>query len=286
MSEDQTSIQRFVRNRGSVLLAGTHYGRSGYVAQMTVGAVFTGLGAVMLIGGLVTRTFALEMSCIGPGIAGVTNLIVGSVFHSKVKGKTQSQAKLTPEARTFLSHLSRQILGRSYEWSDPTVAHYSAGWNRRPGVRSGGRLLGVRQRGPQDVLPEPVFELLEQACFQYNRTCGIVELATEGSPAKKLADSAQRAADETILEIIHQAALISRYPESSNAAVQTSQARIAALHELADRLESLQTRHPGLTDRMSSSSAMESVLEELKLDEIVRAELTFRPEERDLRDRA
>jgi hypothetical protein len=279
MQQDATAIERFMRNRCGAFLPVRKNGRRGFVAQMAIGGAFTAAGVGLFTIGSQLRISGMESGSIGPLIAGLTNLLVGSIFYSKARGRTGEDAKVTPEARAFLMELNRLTSGMTWEWSDPSMMDYQYGWNRRPGVRRGSLILGVRKgKGPREALPAPLFDLLERACHEYNRVSGVVQLATNTSPVKKLSDAALNGSDETILEVFHQAALVSRYPESSAAATQTMELRIAALQELANGLEQLQTRQPALSDRLNATSAMERVLEELKLDAMAREELGARPE--------
>jgi hypothetical protein len=134
--------------------------------------------------------------------------------------------------------------------------------------------------------PEPVnaevVALLDVAAEQFNRIQGILE-SPHGSLVK-LAPQAFAAADEAMAEILHHGAVFDKYPESVNATRKTVEARIASLRELADRLEELATGDQTLTDKVAYTSSIDSVLEDLRLEQLARSELRVPPEDEQVRE--
>ncbi len=260
------------------MLSRASMGRFGFVAQMYIGGGLVGVGLVIALIGELNNIRGMEYGAVGPYIAGFTNLVVGGFCYSKFKVHPLKDIRLSTEARSFLGDLYRQVIGTGYEWYEQTQETHWDGSVKRHDLgrwrsKDYGSWFRAKTHPPQELLSPELFDLLERACFQYNRICGLVEAAPEASPIKRFTTAAQLSADEAMAQIAHQGSMVSRYPESAAAAVQSVETRIAGLAELADRLESLQSRQPTFVDRMGSSSSLDNLLDELKLEDLARAEL-------------
>jgi hypothetical protein len=260
VEKQESSLNRFLRSSAPELLMLSQW-RTNYVVNGLIGIVMVLVALGVGIAMLATRRWELVGGMLGPLLGGVANLWVA--WYAKSRGQTRRPAasKLTPEARKFLTELTKQTQG----WQ----------WGQQATLPKGPPPKNARVVAPEDALDFNVFTILEQAAYQYNRVQGVLT-ATESSKdvtVLRLRKSAEVAADEAIGEVFHHAATLSKYPESMKVAEANIQARIDALSELAERLEQLCQREPSLTDRLGASTVMDSVLEDLRIDAQARQEL-------------
>jgi hypothetical protein len=143
---------------------------------------------------------------------------------------------------------------------------------------NGESMLSMFGKPAADISPQ-VLEFLEAAAEQYNRITGIIQAPATAGSLTKVGPSAIAAADETMAEILHQSATIDKYPESAAATGKQIENAIKAITELGDRLEDIATRDQLLTEKVNYASKMDSVLEELRLDQLARSELHTATEE-------
>jgi hypothetical protein len=137
---------------------------------------------------------------------------------------------------------------------------------------------GQRQQSARQCLNPVAFEMLDKAAFQYNRVAGI--LGTGHPEVARFGPTIKAAADQAMADVFHVGYLLDAFPESQSTAMAKADQEIAAFTELADRLESMQ-KQPALGAEVASptSSPISNVLEELRLDQLARAELVKPVEE-------
>jgi hypothetical protein len=124
-----------------------------------------------------------------------------------------------------------------------------------------------------ESLPANVLELMEEAACQFNRTAGALEAGASSPNIQRLRGKVLLAADEAMLDVLHQAALISKYPESASSIQSQLDSRVATLRELGERIEALARRDPTFTDMIARRTSADEVLEELRLEQAAFSEL-------------
>jgi hypothetical protein len=276
---EQSSIQRFLINRASQLAA-SRYGRQAWVWHVAIGVSLVGLGLGMALAGALAGISGLLFGGLGPIIGGAINLFLGLRVRRKVQ-ESPTEPKLSPEATQFVQSLMHQTHSG---WN--SSQGYTAIWKSGPSpnapspLSSGetifhqlGKQWGIIPKTPKDILPKPLYDLLETACFHYNRIHGMLEGGREEVALAKIAQSARLGADEAMFAVLHHAAMMHRFPETISASSRDCEGKIRALKELADGLEKIQTRPAPISDRLSYSSAMDSALEEMRLERLAREEL-------------
>jgi hypothetical protein len=284
MEQPSSSIDRFLRNRAPAFigLGGT---RASIALNGALGGLFTFIGAGFIIGSIIAGEPGAAFGAIGPFIAGGVNLAVAGFTRMRASELDMTSVKLTDDAKRFLQRLMRHAFGWRYQWIGWESHRYQSGIGLR------GRRLRrsfsspwdstLVQRPSSELLQPEVFAAFEEAANHYNRIYGLLVTSESSGVAtlKKMGRTVMQAADETMAEIIHHAALMDKYPESdavSGAAV----ARLTeSLKEAADRVESLRSRE-STAAALSPATAMDAVLDELRLQDMAGAELQAAVEER------
>lgn len=274
------------------------YARAGSTAQIIVGSICLTVAAGLVIGGAVSGIGGLLLGAIGPSIAGIINLAIGLTTRRRQSNQILPEAKLTPEARGFLTNLMRstntpwangyQNQPWNWHWQGGPMGAVQAPMNPAQSFfHQLGKQWGFVPKTPKDVLPKTVHDLLDTACFHYNRIWGLLEAGKSDSSFAKIMSTARNGADEALFSILHHCATLQRYPETVSAAARDCEEKIRALKELADGLESIQSRPASISDRLGYTSAMDSALEEIRLERLAREELHTQPDEETnhLRDR-
>jgi len=259
VSVEQSSVQRFLQNRASQLLIGS-YSRAGSSWQIGIGGLCLATGTGLLIGGLASGQPGLIFGALGPLIAGTINLPIGLIMRRRYQ-QTASEPRLTPEARGFLWNLMKQT---NTNWGPHHMQGHWQGHRHIGGIPQApspiangetffhqlGKHWGFLPKTPKDILPKPLYELLETSCYHYNRIHGMLEGGREDTSLSKIAQTARSGADEAIFGILHHAATMHRFPETISSASRDCEEKIRALKELADGLEKIQTRPVAISDRL------------------------------------
>lgn len=267
---DQTSLDRYLLNNGFRLL-GVRMGPRGARFQVVFGAVLTVLS---LVGGLLGFLYGLKVAIAmsGPFIAGFVNLLVGlSVLKSLGGSPIPADVKLSPEAKSLL-HSTLNKMGKGLLASQERYQQYQS----RPGMVMVVGVAGFSPptfRSSKEVLTPRAFALLEEASRECNRIQACISGSTHASISRR-APQIATAADEGMAYVLQQAALLDKFPESGTAVETSARQQIVALREIADRLEELHTREPLLTERMESTSTVDRVLDDLRLESLARTELS------------
>lgn len=123
-----------------------------------------------------------------------------------------------------------------------------------------------------------VFDMLEEAAFEYNRTIGMLVAAHEArhSVLDKMTPSIVGALDDSMATLFHHASLLERFPESAGSTFESARQQVSQMKEVADRVDAMRSRGQTLTDRLEYATRIESVLEDLRLDQASRTELNLR----------
>jgi hypothetical protein len=272
----ETSLDRFLKNRAAVGLGLVD--KRITAMQSIMGTIISAFGITVLLAGAVQGTgdhgFGLAMT-----FAGGMMLAMSQILRRRFRSISTSEWRLSTEAKGLLLKLVRRRLGwmdgGGFSMMGPMA--FPMGRHSRRRLRhlawdTGEPGFGFLSRPAAEVSPE-VTELLDVAAEHYNRVAGLVHTPAPRSAIAKLAPAATAAADEAMADILHEAATLEKYPESSSATRKQIETAIRALQELGNRLEEVATRDQSLTDRVDYSSRMDSVLEELRLEQLARSEL-------------
>jgi hypothetical protein len=276
-----SSLDRFLKNRAVFGLGLA--GRRSFIIQTIIGCALVALSLCFCVAPAFGAPPEMVMGAIGPFIGGTVNLAVAQALRRKIGAMAPADWNLSREAKGLLLRLVRRRLG----WLDgnpftsrgpmPGMPFGIFGKRMRHQLRTiasqtGQGGIGWTLRPAQEVAPD-LIEILETAAGKFNRIQGLISTPTNSAAFGKVGPSAMKAADEAMADILHDAASMDKYPESGSTARRQIEARIASLSELGDRLDELATHDQGLTDRLGYTSAMDSVLEELRLEQLARSEL-------------
>lgn len=280
----ETSLDRFLKSRGAQLL-GYSSMKAGVLIQSVIGGGMLALGLGFLAAPLMGADPSVQWASMGPIMAGAVNLVIGQVLRRKLVQGVPAPIALTPEAKALLQALYRDSVGSATDWiwNGNSMIHVSEGQSRigrraRRRQRLASALSGDNPDAvPADVAPH-VEELLDRAAFEFNRIAGC--LAT-GQPSNatiaKLAPQVSAATDEAMADALHHAALLTKYPESGEASRTRLETHIAAMGEVADRIEEIVAKVPALSESIGRRSRIDDVIEELRLDQMARKELQKDP---------
>jgi len=255
-----------------------NYGRQSWVWHVAIGGGLVALGLGLLFGGLLSGLAGLAMGAIGPFIGGGINLFIGLKLRNRFQ-QNPNEPRISPEAKGFLVDLMKQThsgwnAGHGYRRHGQQPTHFATPLSEGNTVlHQLGKHWGVIPKTPMDVLSRPLYDLLETACFHYNRVYGMIEGTRGEHPVAKVGQSARLGADEAIFAILHHAATMNRFPETISSASRECEDKIRALKDLADGLERIQGQPVPITDRLGYTSAMDNALEDVRLERLAREEL-------------
>lgn len=263
---EPSSLDRFLWERG-VSIAGLSFASQDPVVGFGIaGGINFVVGSGFLISTLVAN-FPAEF---GLSIAGAIMVPLGAAFLGtaaylmrKRRSDVRTEVRLTGEGMKLLHKIMAHI-----GWTQNQYESYRTTWAGWTQWFGGPRTASA-------VLRPEAFEILDAAAFQYNRVAGVLKIKrASGVPTlERMAPSIQAAADEAIISIINQVAIMEKTPESAGALSKQIHHDHRQLRELADRVQNLAGGEGSLTDQYGSSSAMQSVLETLRLDHAARTEL-------------
>ncbi len=270
---EPSSLDRFIWSKASAYWGYT--GPNGMIYGFLIpGIILTALGFGLTIAGLVSPVKALL-------IPGGIQLVLGSAFFTisqflrkKYRNTPQPEVTLTMDARMLLQRLASHI-----GWTESSNSHHSNHFRLE--------IFGMSLGGPRtaaDKLKPFTFGLLERAAAHFNKIQGLLKTkdARSASILQKHEPGIKAAADEAMIVAVNQAALMEKFPESSENCRAVMESRIRDLEELANRLSKLVNSQMTVTEALSGSTVMSSVLEQLRMDEAARHELGRAEEE--LRD--
>ena len=197
-------------------------------------------------------------------VAAVVSLSATFWNSRRIKKSTQSELRLSASGRRLLLRIGQHI-----GWHDHDAPHNQRGnqwatwWTNLVGVKTA-----------SDVLTPNGAELLEAGCAEYNRISGLIKLAKDSKGrSTTLLPQIQAAGDEAMVSLINQVALLEETPESQVAIDAQSRIQINKLHELADRYEEMLSGPVTLADRLSSSTVMDNLLDQMRHESQAHEEL-------------
>jgi hypothetical protein len=286
---EESSLDRYLESQAGLMLSHASM-RRGVVIMTAVGTLMLLMALVICVAALVTGHDAAMAGAIGPTIAGSVNLIVSRVLKRRINPALEVNANLTPEARGFMANLMKDVYGWPQAWG--AVEPHPV-WNAENGYMSRHQRIrerhvwrhmlasgswGKRQQSAKQCLNPAAFDMLDKAAYQYNRIAGI--LGTGHPEVARFAPTIKSAADQAMADVFHVGYLLDSFPESQSSAQAKADQEIASLTELAERMESMQ-RQPAVGSEavVRTSSPISNLLEELKLDQSARAELSKPAEE-------
>jgi hypothetical protein len=272
---EPSSLDRFLWDRASSLFNLGVAASGGVLALLIVGGIHTLLGLSFLIAfsntaGAPPHTAFGVLSAVF-GTVGPVLLGLGIALVQRKKGRSRPEIKLTTDGVKLVLRIMSHI-----GWANPNPQNMVFGMARSSApaqfLRSFG--LGLRKTAT-DMLRTESAEILERAAKNYNRIYGLLNSkgSNVGATLSHLKPSLMAASDEAMISIFNQVAMMERVPESSEGIAKQIERDIRALEEVASRVEEIAHRTPTLTESYSSSSQMQSVLENLRLDDAARTEL-------------
>jgi hypothetical protein len=259
------------------------------LVQFWIGFGLVGVASIMVLAGGILRDTTPMIAALGPFIAGAVNMAVAQVLRRKLAQNPRPAADVTPEAKKMLTALSFRFVWSKnpwmwgqQQWWDPSAMGQPDGdatWNSWNPQGSWINYYNTRL----DALPEIVWASMENAAFNYNRLVGAIEASGSSSSIQRLAPRITQGADEAILDVMHQAQLISKFPEGAGSIQAQLETRVATLKELGDRVEALVLREPTFTERLAQRTTADEVLDELRLEQAAYHELSSKVDQDQLR---
>lgn len=264
----ESSLDRFLINRAPALLRLSDARVAGRV-NLIIGAAMIAVSGGLTAVAAITRNFEILAGVAGPMAAGVLNLSLGGALIRKGTDVQTTDVTLSPEAKTFLTGLFRDVVG----WTGLRQHR------RRRLLRRMRDLPDVtRRQASSEVVDASVFGHLDRAAAEANRVYGILEqLPNTDAATLALIARVRHAADESMAAVLHSAAFVDRYPEACAAPLQTIEEQTQLLRQLADRLPALApTTLAGIPPLLTTPAVphrIQSVLDELDLRNLAQNEL-------------
>lgn len=261
---ESSSLDRFLWDKGTAL-TGIHMGsRGGYYALLINSGVQLALATTFVTIGALGRFNAAE-AFVGLGaIFGCVGVCLGlgaRTLGNRLKAeKRDNEARLSKDGMALVVRLLHHI-----GWASWLGANH---FGQRPGGIGSGRTCA-------QVLNPTTYELLNAAAAHFNRISGVMSGASPAVPPslEAMAGSIREAANEVMVNILNRAAAMERVPESAETLAGQVRSELQMLEELADRISKVALVPPTLTEQYTRSTTMQAVLDQLRHDDIARAEL-------------
>jgi hypothetical protein len=273
------SFDRFLLHRGS-----TFIGHASLKAAVRInGGIGTGLialGLAFVVASFFAGDPGIAAGASGPVVGGAINLAMALSWNKRAKQLEKADTRLSPEATEFMHRLMRAAFGWRYKWMfwDNGQGSYIGRGRLRHRIRE--LKYGTYQDQPQkpadQFLNPQVFQLIESASLQYNRVYGLLTSVnySPNSLVGKLKPSLMQAIEEAMATVLHHAAMLDKFPEGNASAAKIIENHTEALREAGDRVESLVSRDvESSIESVSETSALEAVLEDLRLSDQAQKEL-------------
>ncbi len=265
--KEPSSIDRFFWAKSTKLFSGS-FNNFGLGAWILSGALSIAT-VLFLILAIAAKGFPLLFPILFGSLSVIAiALAVGFEVRSR-RNPLQVEVKVSSSGRKLL-----QRIGGHIGWYDPNGAGgNNQGWNNW-----WQSVFGTKTAS--DILRKESGPLLEAGCSQYNRLAGLLKLAKDSQGrSSNMAPQIQAAADEAMISLINQVGLLEDNPESKNAIVSQCSGQITKLKELADRFEELLSGPTTLADRLASTTVMDNVLDQLRMEAQAHEELRFLDQE-------
>ena len=256
-----SSIDRFFWAKGVKLFG---YTNQQWQLAGIINSVAHSLAAVTcIILSIFVKGFPIVLPLIF-SIAAVTSLVATSWNYRRIKKGTISEIRLSTSGRKLLYRLGQHI-----GWHDHDAPHNNRG---NPWATWWQQIVGIKTAA--DILTPKGSELLEAGCSEYNRLTGLLKLAKDSKGrSSTLIPQIQVASDEAMVSLISQVALMEETPESQTAVISQCQMQIEKLHELGERFEEILSGPITLVDRLSSTTVMDNLLDQLRMEAQAHEEL-------------
>lgn len=257
-----SSIDRFFWARG--------VGLFGYVRNaMALGFLIASVSTLGL--GLCMGAISLASSGKMPNIVPIANFAVALVFGAisfsagrKGRNLPATEVRLSSQARGLLTRIGQHI-----GWHDT-----SHDWDWASNIAGGVIQSFFGQKTAANVISAPAARLLDEACHEYNRVWGLLKIADSATGRiKQMTPQVRVAADEAIISVLNQVALLDKSPETVNAISSQVSIQTNKLRELANHFEAMLNEPSSLADRLVSSNVMDGVLDNLRMERIAHEEL-------------
>ena len=263
VSNNPSSIDRFFWSKGSRFI-----GYSGNPWQLVGGILGGSYGLVAIIFVIVaksTKGFPDALPIIFGSLA-IGTLIATIYGARRSKKSIQFEVKLSSSGRKMLYRIGQHIGWRDHEMT------YGFGYSYAPRASIWRNIFGVKTA--RDILTPQSALVLEEGCSEYNRIGGLLKLAKDSKGrSTNMAPQIQAASDEAMVSLINQVALLEESPETQNAILAQCQSQNQKLKELANRYEELLSGPITLEDRLSSTTVMDNVLDQMRMEAQAHEEL-------------
>lgn len=256
--QEASSIDRFIWSKGIAIAHGLT-GNSSASLGLMIGGICQ---AISGIGIIVAHQFApVVPSMVSFFLFPSALFMVGYSLklRNQNRDRVQSEVRLSPAARSMVSRVLNHI-----GWTDPHRSQYANNWWMQ--------MMG--RKTSADLLNPISSELLNRATFQFNRIEGMVKLANDhNGRLKQLIPSIRVAAEEAIYIILNQVALLEQSPETHQTIAGQVETNIAKITELGNGLEGMIRQPDTIADRLTQSSVIDSVLDQIRQENLAHQEL-------------
>ena len=260
--KEHSSIDRFFWQKGVKLL--------GYAgpSMMTAGSILSISQSIAALTFIILKVLIHGFPTSLPVIFSISAVIcVGATTFGYLRNRKNntSEVRISAGGKRLLMKIGHHI-----GWHDHDATYHNRGnqwatwWQQVMGIKTA-----------SNVLTPASAELMEAGCIEYNRIFGLLKLAKESSSGRSstMTPQIQAASDEAMITLINQVALLEQTPESQGAIVSQCQSQTDKLRELANRFEEMLSGPVTLADRLSSTTVMDNVLDQLRMEAQAHEEL-------------
>ena len=258
---EPSSIDRFFWSKGVKLFGYTN--QQWQLAGIINSVAHSLAAATFIILSILVKGIPIVLPLIF-SVAAVISLSATFWNSRRIKRSTQSELRLSASGRRLLFKIGHHI-----GWHYHDALHNNRGnqwntwWQNLVGVKTASQVMT-----PTGAL------LLESGCSEYNRISGLLKLAKDlTGRSTALLPQIKAASDEAMVSLINQVALLEEAPETQAAIDAQCRTQIDKLHELANRYEEMLSGPVTLADRLGSSTVMDNLLDQMRLEAQAHEEL-------------
>ena len=257
----QSSIDRFFRAKGSKLFGYTH--QQWQLAGVINSVVHSIAATTCITLSILIKGFPIALPIIF-SIAAAISLSATFWNHQRNKKGTLSEVRLSAGGRRLLQRIGDHIGWHDHDNPDHARGNaWSKWWQQLVGIKTASQ-----------VMTPVAAELLEAGCAEYNRIFGLLNLAKHSTGrSTALLPQINAASDEAMISLINNAALLEEAPENHSVLDSQCRSQIRKLHELADRYEEMMSGPVTLVDRLSSTTVMDGLLDQMRMESQAHEEL-------------
>ncbi len=256
-----SSIDRFFWSKGAWLIGNP--GGNWKLALAIIGGSQLLATLVFLILAVTVPGFPKVLPIIF-GTVGIASFGLTYIFGKRSKQIVRPEVRISRSGRKLLYKIGQHIGWHDQSaWQTQNANPWGVWWQSVVGIKTASNVLNANSA-----------ELLEEGCADYNRIAGLLKLSKDSKGrSTNLAPQIQAAADEAMISLINQVALLEENPETQNAIFSQCQSQNQKLKELADRYEEMLSGPITLEDRLSSTTVMDSVLDQMRMEAQAHEEL-------------